>query len=175
MDEKPSSGGHGPSPPPTNNPVLDQDASDIETVHYSNMTAPSKPSSETEVQGVERDLEKNDLKHIKQTNPHHSHLTSPSTTQVDLSPLHGERTTNGFGVDDDVESDTTGRSIIAPYNHPAAEEATADEVEHGGQPERDPFEVGWDGGDADPMCPRSMPLWRKWLIVFITSVGSFTV
>lgn len=41
--------------------------------------------------------------------------------------------------------------------------------------EKDPYEVAWDGGDADPMCPRSMATWRKWLIVFITCFGSSAV
>ncbi|ERS99880.1 hypothetical protein HMPREF1624_03247 [Sporothrix schenckii ATCC 58251] len=41
--------------------------------------------------------------------------------------------------------------------------------------EKDPFEVIWDGGDADPMCPRSMPTARKWLLVFVTSFGSACV
>lgn len=42
-------------------------------------------------------------------------------------------------------------------------------------PEKDPFEVTWDGGDADPLCPRSMSTARKWLIVFITCFGSACV
>ena len=41
--------------------------------------------------------------------------------------------------------------------------------------EKDPFEVAWDGGDADPMCPRSMSTARKWLIVSITCFGSSCV
>jgi len=39
----------------------------------------------------------------------------------------------------------------------------------------DPFEVGWEGGDDDPLCPRSMHVGRKWLIVFITCFGSLCV
>jgi hypothetical protein len=42
-------------------------------------------------------------------------------------------------------------------------------------PARDPFEVGWENGDQDPLCPRSMKTWRKWTIVLITSCGSFCV
>ncbi|CAK7225529.1 hypothetical protein SCUCBS95973_005896 [Sporothrix curviconia] len=42
-------------------------------------------------------------------------------------------------------------------------------------PMKDPFEVSWDGGDADPMCPRSMGVLRKWSIVFITCLGAVCV
>ncbi|KAI0014807.1 putative bicyclomycin resistance protein [Xylariomycetidae sp. FL0641] len=40
--------------------------------------------------------------------------------------------------------------------------------------ETDPFEVSWDG-DEDPLCPRSMPLFRKWLLVVIVGMGSLCV
>ncbi|EPE03904.1 fluconazole resistance protein 1 [Ophiostoma piceae UAMH 11346] len=51
-----------------------------------------------------------------------------------------------------------------------------DEVVLGpGTEEKDPFEVAWDGGDADPLCPRSMSTARKWLIVFVTCFGSSCV
>ena len=65
------------------------------------------------------------------------------------------RSNNGYGVDDLDE--------------------TSDDVE--GQPneDKDPFEVTWEGGDQDPLCPRGMALWRKWLIVCTTSFGSFCV
>lgn len=65
------------------------------------------------------------------------------------------RSNNGYGVDDLEDS--------------------SDDVE--GQPvhDKDPFEVAWEGGDGDPMCPRSMPVWRKWMIVLVTSFGSFCV
>lgn len=39
----------------------------------------------------------------------------------------------------------------------------------------DPFVVGWDGGDADPMNPRSRSLGRKWLIVIINSSAALCV
>lgn len=35
------------------------------------------------------------------------------------------------------------------------------------------FEVGWDGGDADPLNPRSFNTARKWLIVSIVSICAF--
>lgn len=41
--------------------------------------------------------------------------------------------------------------------------------------EKDPYEVGWENGDADPWSPRSRLPVRKWIIVFIVSMGSFCV
>ncbi|KAF4966071.1 hypothetical protein FSARC_6197 [Fusarium sarcochroum] len=41
--------------------------------------------------------------------------------------------------------------------------------------EKDPFEVGWENGDNDPLCPRSYNKTRKWIIVFIVSFASFCV
>lgn len=80
-----------------------------------------------------------------------------------ISTIRRERTNNGWGVDDLEENSIGGGGAVAPYNQPD-------------QPfEHDPYEVGWDGGDSDPLCPRSMPTWRKWLIIGITSVGSFCV
>ena len=83
-----------------------------------------------------------------------------------ISTLRRERSNNGWGVDDIEEG--TGNdagSVIAPYHHPNPDPAAP----------HDPFEVGWDGGDSDELCPRSMPTWRKWVIIGITSVGSFCV
>jgi hypothetical protein len=37
------------------------------------------------------------------------------------------------------------------------------------------FEVGWDGGDDDPDCPRSFNTARKWLIVILVSSCGFCV
>ena len=79
-----------------------------------------------------------------------------------ISTLRRERSNNGWGVDN-LEEGKVGGSIIAPYNLPNPDAP------------HDPFEVGWDNGDDDELCPRSMPTWRKWVIVGITSVGSFCV
>lgn len=40
--------------------------------------------------------------------------------------------------------------------------------------EKDPFEVSWDSDD-DPLCPWSMPLVRKWILVLIIGMGSLCV
>ncbi|KND90538.1 putative drug/proton antiporter YHK8 [Tolypocladium ophioglossoides CBS 100239] len=70
--------------------------------------------------------------------------------------VHRIRSQNGYGVSDDGPGD-------------AGEAAAA------AQPEKDPFEVGWDGGDGDPLCPRSFSRARKWLIVAIVSMVSLCV
>jgi hypothetical protein len=80
------------------------------------------------------------------------------------STLRRERSNNGYGCDD-VEDE--GADTGNDGSGVRADGANAEE--------RDPFEVGWEGGDSDPLCPRSFPAWRKWLIVAITSVGSFCV
>lgn len=84
-----------------------------------------------------------------------------------VSTLRRERSNNGWGVDDIEDSAADADAVAAPYNsHHGPASGAAD---------ADPFEVGWDGGDADPLCPRSFPAWRKWLIIAVTSVGSFCV
>ncbi|KAE8138709.1 major facilitator superfamily domain-containing protein [Aspergillus pseudotamarii] len=47
-------------------------------------------------------------------------------------------------------------------------EGTLPREDHG------PYEVSFDG-DQDPMCPRSMPLVRKWVIVLIVCTGTLCV
>lgn len=32
---------------------------------------------------------------------------------------------------------------------------------------KDPYEVGWEGGDADPLCPRSYSTLKKCRIVLV--------
>lgn len=44
----------------------------------------------------------------------------------------------------------------------------------GRETEKDPFDVAWDGDD-DPLCPRSMSLVHKWVIVIIVGMGSLCV
>ncbi|KAI8944078.1 major facilitator superfamily domain-containing protein [Xylaria longipes] len=44
----------------------------------------------------------------------------------------------------------------------------------GEKDEDDPFEVSFDGDD-DPMCPRSMNIARKWILVCVVGLGSLCV
>ncbi|VUC32560.1 unnamed protein product [Clonostachys rosea] len=41
--------------------------------------------------------------------------------------------------------------------------------------EPESLQVGWDGGDDDPLCPRSFSKPKKWLIVAIVSMACFCV
>lgn len=86
------------------------------------------------------------------------------------------RSNNGYGVDDlvDRSSEEDGVAGGGGGGGGGDIEAVSSQVD---APDAltDPYEVTWDGGDNDPMCPRSMPQWRKWLVIFITSVGSFCV
>lgn len=45
----------------------------------------------------------------------------------------------------------------------------------GGDTTDDPYLVRWEGGDADPMNPRSMTTLRRWCIVLIVSASSLCV
>jgi len=75
------------------------------------------------------------------------------------TPLSRTRSQNGYGCDDEIGSDVS-----------------ADAGERGREtPEQDPFEVVWDGGDSDPLNPRSYSTPRKWMITLIVVSGSFCV
>lgn len=96
--------------------------------------------------------------------------------------LRRERSNNGYGVDElDVDA-PSGLDGQPPGDSEKARSSAQNEAVAGAgensnleDDQMDPFEVGWDGGDDDPMNPRSMPKWRKWVIVGITSFGSLCV
>jgi hypothetical protein len=72
------------------------------------------------------------------------------------------RSNNGYGCDEGDES--------------TEEEGSGGDVEAGRVPvEKDPYEVRWEGGDSDPLNPRSMTMARKWLVVIIVSLSSLCV
>lgn len=81
------------------------------------------------------------------------------------SSLSRVRSHNGYGCDD---LDEPGSSEEDSGGDPEKGEASQAR-------EKDPFEVGFEGGNADPWCPRSMRPARKWAIVGLTSMGSFCV
>ncbi|KAL3421615.1 drug/proton antiporter YHK8-like protein 1 [Phlyctema vagabunda] len=67
------------------------------------------------------------------------------------------RSQNGYGCDD-------------------GENSSSEDIEAAdGAVEKDPYEVKWDGGDSDPLNPRSMHHARKWLVVIIVSASSLCV
>ncbi|CAJ2510673.1 Uu.00g062980.m01.CDS01 [Anthostomella pinea] len=82
----------------------------------------------------------------------------PRRASSHSSALHPVRSRNGHSC---AELDREpGADAALPSNQADAE--------------KDPFEVSWDSDD-DPLCPRSMPLARKWLIVIIVGMGSLCV
>ena len=63
---------------------------------------------------------------------------------------------NGYGVSDEMDEPGDGDDPNS-------------------RAEKDRYEVGFDGGDRDPLCPRSFSKARKWMITFIVSACSFCV
>ncbi|KAI0137548.1 major facilitator superfamily domain-containing protein [Xylariales sp. AK1849] len=71
------------------------------------------------------------------------------------------------------------RRVRSNNGHGCADlEETTDDTDgaaaSSGAAEKDPFEVTWDS-DSDPLCPRSMSLLHKWIIVLIVGMGSLCV
>ncbi|KAK1579773.1 major facilitator superfamily transporter [Colletotrichum navitas] len=86
-------------------------------------------------------------------------ISSASTRSARRSrSLSRSRSHNGYSCDDYEHRDDS------PQGQGGAAEK-----------EVDPYEVAFDGGDSDPMCPRSMGKFRKWLVVSIVSCASFCV
>src|SRR5437899_2975627 len=79
--------------------------------------------------------------------------SAPGSRATSIRSISRIRSQNGYGCDDNEQSSDDERE---------------DE-------EKDPFEVGWDGGENDPMNPRSKSKAAKWAIVLICSFASFCV
>jgi hypothetical protein len=86
-------------------------------------------------------------------------VAQPSRRSSVANTIGRVRSQNGYGVSDD--HDDTHREKGAGQSQPATE--------------KDPFEVGWDGGDDDPLCPRSFSKIRKWVIVTVVCSASLCV
>lgn len=85
---------------------------------------------------------------------------SQARRPISLRSLSRSRSNNGYGCDE--QGDST--------------EVIDNNVEAGIQRDgNDPFEVRWDGGESDPMNPRSMAHARKWAVVIIVSASSLCV
>jgi hypothetical protein len=90
------------------------------------------------------------ITHAEQADP----LSSPRTKSLRLTKSH-----RSYGGED-------GYSCFQEDDPPNnADGDTADE----------PFVVSWDGGDADPLNPRSMTNARRWAITLIVSASSLCV
>ncbi|KAK2591490.1 hypothetical protein QQS21_010810 [Conoideocrella luteorostrata] len=89
---------------------------------------------------------------------------SRTMSSVSAAPaLDRIRSHNGYSVDNEGE-DTA-----------ANDGGEAQEAKNSSGGPKDPYEVGWDGGDDDPLCPRSFSKGRKWMITFIVSHVSLCV
>lgn len=71
--------------------------------------------------------------------------------------LHRTRSQNGYGCDDNQSVDND-----------------AADVEQGNE-EKDPYEVGWEDGENDPMNPKNKKKAMKWVIVLICATASLCV
>ncbi|KAL0469944.1 major facilitator superfamily domain-containing protein [Neurospora intermedia] len=103
--------------------------------------------------------------------PHQTRPMSRQSHNTTFSHISRSRSNNGFGVDDledEAEKEEEGADAEAAAARSGAGETIKDEEEKR-------FEVGWEGGDSDPLNPRSMPTWRKWIIIAVLSIGSFAV
>jgi hypothetical protein len=85
--------------------------------------------------------------------PHSANLSRSNSATRSISRV---RSQNGYSCNED-------------------ESTSLDEQPQALEPEKDPFEVGFENGDADAMCPRSMAKPRKWIIVVIVAMASFCV
>lgn len=91
-----------------------------------------------------------------------------SSSKLEDEGAQGFQFTDG----DDAESQSDGTLELGPARsqngHGCADLSDEDARRD------DPFEVSFDGDD-DPMCPRSMSLVRKWLLVVVVGLGSLCV
>ncbi|KAM7224214.1 MFS general substrate transporter [Rhypophila decipiens] len=113
---------------------------------------------------------------IVKPNPNGNNLRQSRET-LRTASLRRERSNNGYGVDEldvDAPLGPDGLPLSRRKSSTKHVEDGTDDIE-AVPDEKDPYEVVWDGGDSDPLNPRSMPLWRKWVIVGITSFGSLCV
>ncbi|KAK2061293.1 major facilitator superfamily transporter [Colletotrichum caudatum] len=115
---------------------------------------------------------------IEKAESHSSHPDNDSTT------VHGESGFEPIRAGAPSRASTSSaqrpRSLSRPRSHNGY---SCDDYQHeddspregAAEKEADPYEVAFDGGDSDPMCPRSMSTPRKWLVVSIVSCASLCV
>lgn len=120
-----------------------------------------------ETDAMERDAEKESI-HAPDANPSFApirtteHVATPTSRRSSVSRSIARTVSqNGYGVSHEAGAN--------------GGEWKVDEEAAAAVPEKDPYEVGWDNGDNDPLCPRSLSVGRKWLIVIIVSSASFCV
>ncbi len=94
--------------------------------------------------------------------------------EKDASPGPGEAQ-DGYSTNSSEREDATARNTNANGSGEVKDGLSDNTGRRTEEQQQDPFEVGWENGDHDPLCPRSMGVARKWLIVFITCFGSLCV
>lgn len=87
----------------------------------------------------------------------HSRTNSQTRKTRSLRTVSRTRSHNGYGCDDHED------------------EGASAGIEAGAPVEKDPFEIHWEDGENDPMNPRSLPYWRKMIVVLIVSASSLCV
>ncbi|KAM0252872.1 hypothetical protein ACHAQJ_007502 [Trichoderma viride] len=114
-------------------------------------------------------------------------VDTASTIAPDMAdhekPYDGRRSLEGDdGADLDLEMTPSTRNstrqvdrVVSQNGYGVSDEHNNEKALEAGQLDKDPYEVGWDDGDNDPLNPRSFSKARKWLIVLIVASGSLTV
>ncbi len=95
------------------------------------------------------------------------HVAQPIGTQ--LTPAVSRKSKTGSHL-------SRSRSYVDGHSYYSRHEDEQEEPENGGNSadEKDYTEVKWDGDD-DPLNPRNMRTWRKWVVVFTLAFGSLCV
>ncbi|CCC12970.1 unnamed protein product [Sordaria macrospora k-hell] len=101
-----------------------------------------------------------------------SSASSQTEDDIGFAPISTRPNRNRINLDHLADRVTKDE---AEKEEEADEEAAAREGAGETVDEEKRFEVGWEGGDSDPLNPRSLATWRKWIIIGVLSVGSFAV
>ncbi|CAK7201111.1 hypothetical protein SEUCBS139899_003813 [Sporothrix eucalyptigena] len=139
---------------------------DIEKVAAASYDSQHQPEQQT-CRSISGDIEKGSVSALPRTNNAGDNNDGDSSQSETITLDENEDPTNPAIAP--VHIRTRSRSVTRDSKPPVPS------AEPSPVPAKDPFEVTWDGGDADPLCPRSMATARKWLIVFITCFGSACV
>lgn len=91
-----------------------------------------------------------------------------------LRTISHVRSNNGYGCDD-LADDDDDENIEPGSSFSDSGPGGGGSSSGGGAVTKDPFEVQFNRGTDDPWNPRSMSTPRKWLIVTLSSSGSFCV
>lgn len=100
------------------------------------------------------------------------------TASMHFEPILSEPEETGLSTAKSRTSQTRSLARVRSQNgYSVADEPVdfPDESDLSATSEKDPFEVTWDGGSKDPLCPRGFNTARRWMIVCIVAGGSLAV